>query len=720
MSELVVNSSEPIEESMQADAGAGPNAGPNASPGSGAASVLLRWLGRASLAAALVSLIELTLLVLPVGYASSSSLGLLAYLWSSHALLFLGLLPAAALAAFAETRRLRPRLPPAASLLAFALLLLVVMPFSRPLLLFRHGQRNEFPFIVAKLPATMLMTMLLVSAALGYYLVWPAVQWLRKKFPHILADAHIYSLCLAMLAVLAMWTSYSALEPLNKGLLAGIAALGGALLWLLAMRNALAKASRSWLLALVSPALLFFLLLPVGLSGLGHMHGRFLLFNDSIAARMVGARLQALFDFDGDGSAPTWLGGADCAPFDGERGPGVRDLPGDGIDQDCSGHDRVLDTASAAQELRCTPSEEPLSLMLITLDAWRFDTIFGEFTPGISAFAKHALFFGRAYAPANLTRQTTAAMLSGRPNDELRAKNPLIVDEPVSTNALPLAASAAGMATVALHHLDFPPGYNVGFGPPASGPWLESETAPRGAFMEDLRSAGMTGEILSWLTRIGNKRFFAWVHYTDPHAPYLSANGQGGLAKYNGTYWGEVAYADYHVSRLLNALKDRGLLQHTAIAITADHGEELGDYHRQGHGTNVFENTAHVPLILWVPGCQPGFVEDPVSLNQLPATFAALAGLEIPGLSLLARAPSPADGVVSEAVSIGFAGDEGFFKRAFIYQRYKLIIDLRRGGMLLFDLSEDPAETQNIWYEQPKVRATVLAAYRKWLDHPRP
>ncbi|MCP4446040.1 MAG: sulfatase-like hydrolase/transferase [Myxococcales bacterium] len=683
------------------------------------ADVLLSAVVVASAAGLCTTLIELIALIIPLPFAGSSLHGLANFAWSSHALLTLCMIPVAMIASYLGSHAQKQELPSSEVMLSMLMTLLAVWPLGRALLLFRHDTRNEFPMVMRELPSALLLLLLLGACALAWFVALPLSRRLLKRTAGLRSQRHLISASYALLALLAHWLSYRGLEPLNLGVFSGIGAICATALWVLVFRSTFADMARSKRVVIAAPTLLWVLLVPTGIGGLGHLHARYLLFNHSVGARMVGARLHDLGDIDGDGSAPLWLGGNDCAPFDGDRGPAIYDIPGDGIDQDCSGADRQAKEVSAARPgLRCTPHSENLSVLLLTVDAWHYVTLFSEVTQGVSRFAQQALLYTRAYAPANLTVHTVGAMFSGRYSSELLGNKPLKTNAPKSDNSLARGAVEHGLATKAFHHLIFPEGYDSGFPARSEKLWHSIEASHRADFLDDFRSADLSTELLSWLDGIGDRQFLAWVHYTDAHAPYLNPAVQGPLAKYNGSYEGELAYVDYHLSRVLQGVSKRGLAQRTAIVITADHGEEKGRFGREGHGTNVFDDTAHVPLILWVPGCKPELIEDAVSLSQLAPTLAQLAGFPLGGRSLLSTQASPPEGVVSEAVSVTFSGDERFYKRAFILGNDKLIHDVRRGGFLFFDLKLDPTESKDLFDEQPKRRKALMRAYKAWLDRP--
>jgi arylsulfatase A-like enzyme len=105
-------------------------------------------------------------------------------------------------------------------------------------------------------------------------------------------------------------------------------------------------------------------------------------------------------------------------------------------------------------------------------------------------------------------------------------------------------------------------------------------------------------------------------------------------------YDGALSYMDDQMSALLGALHARGLDRNTIVIFASDHGEVLGEHGIFGHAHNLYLPVLHVPLVIVHPGqVPPGVrVQPPVSLGDLAATIAQLAGLDsterFPGRSL--------------------------------------------------------------------------------------
>ena len=65
---------------------------------------------------------------------------------------------------------------------------------------------------------------------------------------------------------------------------------------------------------------------------------------------------------------------------------------------------------------------------------------------------------------------------------------------------------------------------------------------------------------------------------------------------------------DAEVGGFLSSLEHAGMLADTWVVITADHGEHFGDHNQFGHGSSLYNEMIHVPLVLIPPlgTCAPG------------------------------------------------------------------------------------------------------------------
>ncbi|MEZ5414699.1 MAG: sulfatase [Opitutaceae bacterium] len=95
-----------------------------------------------------------------------------------------------------------------------------------------------------------------------------------------------------------------------------------------------------------------------------------------------------------------------------------------------------------------------------------------------------------------------------------------------------------------------------------------------------------------------------------------------------------VRYADDAVGRILAAVEKRGWLDDTWVIISADHGENLGEFNIYGDHQTADTITSRVPLIIRPPKsvtCQRGRVDDSLLYQiDMAATMIELAGGEVP------------------------------------------------------------------------------------------
>lgn len=116
------------------------------------------------------------------------------------------------------------------------------------------------------------------------------------------------------------------------------------------------------------------------------------------------------------------------------------------------------------------------------------------------------------------------------------------------------------------------------------------------------------------------------------------------------TYLGMCARVDTQLGMLLEALKENGLYEETAVLVFSDHGDFTGDYGLVEKTQNTFEDClTRVPLLIKPPSrvpFTPGIREGLTELVDIPATVYALCGLSFDytqfGESLLPRLADPA------------------------------------------------------------------------------
>lgn len=227
------------------------------------------------------------------------------------------------------------------------------------------------------------------------------------------------------------------------------------------------------------------------------------------------------------------------------------------------------------------------------------------------------------------------------------------------------------------------------------------------------RAEEVATPFLSWLdARQTGAKWFAWIHFNDPHAPYTPAEPYSSKFA-SRPYDGEIAAVDAQVGRILEHLKQKGWSESTCVIVTSDHGEGLGDHGEPTHGIFVYESNLRVPLIVSGPGIAPKSVEAPVQHIDLLPTMIDLAGGTVPsnlkGMSLkpllYGKAESkkePRD-MYFEAMTAS-QDRRGAPLTGILSGSYKYIeLPIPE----LYDIDKDPGEKQNLCEKQPDVAADL-------------
>ena len=158
----------------------------------------------------------------------------------------------------------------------------------------------------------------------------------------------------------------------------------------------------------------------------------------------------------------------------------------------------------------------------------------------------------------------------------------------------------------------------------------------------------VNGVAFDWLDKRKDERFFLFLHYMDPHDPYLEHpyNGVGisrasmqepepeMAERLHELYRGEIEYLDENFGKLLAKLDAEGLYDDTVIVLTADHGEEFNEHGGFWHGLTLYDEQIHVPLLIkWAKdGERPNRGADSgiARLIDVGPTILGTAGIEIP------------------------------------------------------------------------------------------
>jgi len=257
----------------------------------------------------------------------------------------------------------------------------------------------------------------------------------------------------------------------------------------------------------------------------------------------------------------------------------------------------------------------------VTLDTTRADSIgpeaAGVRTPAFDALAARGRCFRQAYATAPETLPSHCSMLTGllpaahgvRENGRTLPEDRGVLAERLRQDGYRTAAFLSSFV------LDRRFGLARGFD-------VYDDELPSGR--NERTALETTDRALAHLRQERHRPLFVWVHYFEPHHPYVPPEPYRG--RYPGKpYLGEVAAMDEQLGRLVAAFEDR-TEGPRAILVAGDHGEGLGDHGESQHGNLLYQSTMHVPLVAVGPGVAPGAIDTPVSTRKVFHTVLDWAG----------------------------------------------------------------------------------------------
>ena len=381
-----------------------------------------------------------------------------------------------------------------------------------------------------------------------------------------------------------------------------------------------------------------------------------------------------------------------------------------------------------------TSYEKPANLILIVVDTLRADYLscYGNGfvkSPNIDKLASDGVLFENVISQSSWTLPSHATLMTSKypiQHGALSYNNPLNESEITLAETLKKNGYITG-AFISTTLVSSKFGFNQGFD----------------TFNEDLDAdyqrpvTKFHAKSLQWIEKNYGNKSFLWMHYFEPHYPYLQHEpytssyesffnkGEKGnfdythewikekfnrkeaelnikdLNRLKALYGGEVSYIDEFIGELINKIKKLGLYDRSLIVLTSDHGESLGEHHLIEHGESLYEPEIKVPLIIKFPfnngGIEKGKrIKLRVQLIDIMPTVLSV-------LKIKPQAMLYGSDLISSIINDRSFEDRACYSEVHNFKslskgNWKLILSLPvRGKPEFFNLKEDPSESENLF-----------------------
>lgn len=381
------------------------------------------------------------------------------------------------------------------------------------------------------------------------------------------------------------------------------------------------------------------------------------------------------------------------------------------------------------------------NILLIVLDPLRADAV-GVHTPTLTALAKRGYVFTNAMAVAPWTLPSAMSLMTGTyPSTHNIINKDLIGNQSLIPASLASASPSLRTLATELKESGYVTGAFVGGAALASSYGFDQGFD---VYESDGNFMGLSERLpnaLAFIRDHQKEKTFVTLHGFDVHGQYIPPGGldrrfvsASYTGKLNGSkeeqktlreegvtqgrvllasqdvaflraiYDEKVERADSVIATLLKEYESLGLLDSTIIVISSHHGDEFYEHGRIDHGMTLYDEVLHIPLLIIIPGNKKDMrISDQVRNIDIPSTL----------FSLINYIPSSAFAAQTQGVSL-LPLMEGKRLSLDIYpeteyryatkQRgvrswdgWKLISDEESSSRQLFNLREDPKETNNIY-----------------------
>jgi arylsulfatase A-like enzyme len=226
--------------------------------------------------------------------------------------------------------------------------------------------------------------------------------------------------------------------------------------------------------------------------------------------------------------------------------------------------------------------------------------------------------------------------------------------------------------------------------------------------------------IINFINRNKENPFCVYYPMVLTHSPFVHTPHEPEAKTKYEKHLAMVRYTDFIIGKIIDDLEKSGLSENTYLVLTTDNGtspaiigKRNGKFIRGGKAY-LTENGINAPFIIKTPDNKYFETDALVDFTDILPTFLDLAGVEKPsGIKLDGHSfanvltekanKSERDYILSMGGLPGHINDEGWLENAIQYrdrvirsEKYKVYVDTLQQINRLFDMENDPYETNNL------------------------
>lgn len=271
-----------------------------------------------------------------------------------------------------------------------------------------------------------------------------------------------------------------------------------------------------------------------------------------------------------------------------------------------------------AEPMNCSAPADPKNLLIIVADSVRWDLLTERTMPAVSELKATSQVFQRHFSNGNATKPGLFTLFYGVPASYWDAftaaqQPPVLIERMQSLGYDTEVLASATLVSPAFERNIFSSIENLRLETPGDKSWQ--------------RDARITRDWLDFTADRQDRRdkdpFFGFLFYDTTHSylvpedypkfePYWNVNrfaldNDFDPEPFLNAYRTAGHYVDGQIRKVLDDLRQRGLMDDTIVVVTSDHGQEFNEHGMNywGHGSNFGDYQLRVPLVIHWPGMEP-------------------------------------------------------------------------------------------------------------------